>query len=297
MFPIIITIIALVLLVFLIWLAYHQKTLKQRAYLMKEAIRNKDFMFRISTKGLLPGERALQQALNEMGEAMADNIKKNEVEAWERLMRVLTHEIMNATAPISSISQAMLARKDVKGSQMEDGIKAINSTANHLNVFVDSYRKLTQLQKPVMETVQVKDLIAETVALYPEIEWNTDDVIDCDIYTDSSMLRQVLINLIKNAVEAKAVKMAIETKSIESADGNRNLAICISNNGSPIPPDVASTIFVPFFTTKSSGTGIGLSLSRQLMARLGGSIELLDNSRTSYITTFRLQLPKILSQK
>ena len=81
MFPIIITIIAFVLLVFLIWLAYHQKTLKQRAYLMKEAIRNKDFMFRISTKGLLPGERALQQALNEMGEAMADNIKKNEVAA------------------------------------------------------------------------------------------------------------------------------------------------------------------------------------------------------------------------
>ncbi|MBR6592231.1 MAG: HAMP domain-containing histidine kinase [Prevotella sp.] len=291
MYPIIIIIIAILLIVFLIWLAYHQKTLKQRAYLMKEAIRNKDFMFRISTKGLLPGERALQQALNEMGETMADNIKKNEVEAWERLMRVLTHEIMNATAPISSISQAMLSRDDVRNTPLEDGIRAINATANHLNVFVDSYRKLTQLQNPVMETVAVKDMVAEIIALYPEIAWDTNDVVECDIYTDSSMLRQVLINLIKNAVEAKADKMAIEAKCIESADGNRHLAICVSNNGTPIPPEVASTIFVPFFTTKSSGTGIGLSLSRQLMSKLGGSIELLDYSRTSYITTFRLQLP------
>lgn len=287
----IIIVLATILILFVVWLAFHQKSLKQRAYLMKEAINNKDFTFRLSPKGLLPGERAMQQALNELGETIQTNMSQNEVKSWERLMRVLTHEIMNATAPISSISQSMLGRNDVKGTALEEGIKAINTTANHLNAFVDSYRKLTQLQKPVFEKFSFSDFANQLTALYPTVVWKNPEFKNDIIYTDPSMLRQVLINITKNAIEANATAMSVEMEHVAVSDKRHFVDIYISNNGAPIPPEAAPALFVPFFTTKRTGSGIGLSLCRQIMAQLGGEIDLQDIPRTSYITTFRLRLP------
>ena len=291
MYAKIITIAALILLAIVIWLIIHQKTLKQRAYLMKEAILNRDFTFRLSSKGLLPGEKAMQQSLNELGEAFMAERNRNEMKSWERLIRVLTHEIMNATTPITSISQAMLKRDDVKDSALEDGIRAINAAGNHLNTFVDSYRKLSQLQAPVLKSTFLSEFITETTSLYPEIKWETTCNCNDTIFTDPIMLKQVFINIIKNALEANAGRMAIDIEEAEGTDNNQLINIYISNNGTPIPADSLSTIFVPFFTTKRSGSGIGLSLCQQIMTRLNGDIMLCDSPKNSYTTTFKLSMP------
>ena len=106
-------IIGVLLVAAVVWFIRHQRSLRMRAYLMEEAMRNHDFTFRLPTNGMLPGERAMQETLNHLGETIRQQISQNEVESWERLTRVLTHEIMNATAPIASISQSMLGRDDV----------------------------------------------------------------------------------------------------------------------------------------------------------------------------------------
>lgn len=291
MYAKIVTITALILLAIVIWLILHQRTLKQRAYLMKEAILNRDFTFRLSNKGLLPGEKAMQQSLNELGEAFMAERNRNEVRSWERLIRVLTHEIMNATTPITSISQAMLKRNDVKDSPLEDGIRAINAAGNHLNTFVDSYRKLSQLQAPVLKSTSLAEFLKETTSLYPEIKWETTCNCKDTIFTDPIMLRQVFINITKNALEANANRMAINIEEIGRTDNDQLINIYISNDGTPIPADTLSTIFVPFFTTKHSGTGIGLSLCQQIMTRLNGDIMLCDSPKNSYTTTFKLSMP------
>ena len=128
------------------WFIRHQQKLRLRAHLMQEAIRNKDFTFRMSTDGMIFGERAMQETLNQLGETIRQQVNQSEVESWERLTRVLTHEMMNATAPITSISQSLLNRPDVKGTPLEDGIQAIYDTSRHLSDFVISYRKMSELE-------------------------------------------------------------------------------------------------------------------------------------------------------
>ena len=269
----------------LVWVWRHQRSLKVRAHLMQEAIRNRDFTFRLPVNGLLPGERAMQETLNQLGETIRQQVSQNEVESWERLTRVLTHEIMNATAPVSSISQSLLSRPDVKGTPLEEGIHAIFTTSQHLNTFVDSYRKLSQLQQPALEDVRLSTLICDIQQLFPDVTWDcavADDVIVC---ADPNMLRQILINLVKNAIEAGAKRIGIENHGPAPQ-------ILVSNDGQPIPAEARKSIFVPFFTTKRTGSGIGLSLSRRMMIQQGGSLSLLDQPQSGYHTTFSLEFQK-----
>ena len=266
----------------IVWFVRHQRSLKVRAYLMQEAIRNRDFTFRLPTDGLLPGERVMQETLNQLGETIRQQVNQNEVESWERLTRVLTHEIMNATAPVSSISQSLLSRPDVKGTPLEEGIRAIFTTSQHLSTFVDSYRKLSQLQQPALEDVRLSALIHDLQQLFPAITWQCSVADDFIVSADTNMLRQILINLVKNAIEAGAQRICIENQ------GDRPM-ILISNDGQPIPAEARKSIFVPFFTTKRTGSGIGLSLSRRMMIQQGGSLGLLDQPQSSYHTTFSLE--------
>ena len=261
----------------------HQRNLKSRAFLMQEAIRNGDYSFRLSTKGLLFGERALQQALNDMENDIGRLVAQHEVESWQRLTRVLTHEIMNATAPISSICQAYLSNPDIQGSSYEEGIRAIRDTSKSLTSFVDSYRKLTQLQNPVIENIPLKDFVEGIKPLYPQIEWHIHIPEDATWSADKNMLRQVFINLIKNAIEAHATDIDVRISP------NERSILLFSNNGEPIPADVAREIFIPFFTTKSSGTGIGLSLSRQMLMMQNIELGLSDTSISGYHVTFYLE--------
>ena len=295
---IILIIIAIALVLYLLW--HHQHTLKVRAYLMTESIRNRDFSFRLSTKGLLFGERAMQQSLNDMGEEVRQLVNHSEVESWEKLTRVLTHEIMNSTAPIASISSSLLNRDDVVGTPLEEGIRAIHSTAARLNTFVVNYRKMSQLQKPEPQDFDLTPFLKNLTSLYPELEWEIDMPSTCTAHTDAALLHQVLINMVKNALEAGAKKMGLKVEridtsyhhqsyQIETSNANR-VSITISNDGKPIPPNVRSSIFIPFFTTKATGSGIGLSLSRQIIIKQGGSLELLDTPMPTYHTSFCIQI-------
>ena len=295
---IILIIIAIALVFYLLW--HHQHTLKVRAYLMTESIRNRDFSFRLSTKGLLFGERAMQQSLNDMGEEVRQLVNHSEVESWEKLTRVLTHEIMNSTAPIASISSSLLNRNDVVGTPLEEGIRAIHSTAARLNTFVVNYRKMSQLQKPEPQDFDLTPFLKNLTSLYPELEWEIDMPSTCTAHTDAALLHQVLINMVKNALEAGAKKMGLKVERIESSYHHQSyqietsnasrVSITISNDGKPIPPDVRSSIFIPFFTTKATGSGIGLSLSRQIIIKQGGSLELLDTPMPTYHTSFCIQI-------
>ena len=260
---------------------HRQRSLQMRAHLMQEAIRNRDFTFRLPTKGLLPGERAMQETLNQLGSIIHHQVSQNEVESWERLTRVLTHEIMNAMAPVSSISQSLLRRDDVVGTPLEEGIRAIHSTSHHLTNFVDTYRKLSQLQQPVMGIVSLASLVKEVVALYPALQWDctVDDGIT--VSADPNMLRHILVNLTKNAVEANAKCMGIEATA-------EPVRLYVSNDGCSIPAEAQRNIFVPFFTTKRTGNGIGLSLSRRMMLQQGGMLELADAPHHGFHTTFVL---------
>lgn len=268
------------------WLVRHQRSLKLRAHLMQEAIRNRDFTFRLPTDGLLPGERAMQQALNQLGETVRQQVNQNEVEAWERLTRVLTHEMMNATAPITSISQSMLSRPDVKGTALEPGIQAIYDTSRHLSEFVSTYRKMSQrqragggaagiLEKPELADVALRPLMDDVCQAYPELTWEVDIPGDTTVRADAGMLRQVLMNLAKNAAEAKARRMVVQqVEDAPLAEGQ--VALYVGNDGLPIPAENRQSLFVPFFTTKRHGSGIGLSLSRRMMVQQGGMLDLAE---------------------
>ncbi|MBR5775747.1 MAG: sensor histidine kinase, partial [Bacteroidaceae bacterium] len=237
----------------------HQCLLRDRAYLMREAVRNCDFSFRLPVKGLFFGERAMQQALNDMSLDIKALEARKEVESWQRLTRVLTHEIMNAATPICSISQAYLSDPSIKGTPYEEGIIAIHQTGMGMTAFVENYRKLTDLQEAELEEVDLQQTLEILRALYPDVVWHISTNGQLRFKADRGMMLQVLSNLAKNACEAGARDIDIRWDN----------ALLISNNGAPIPPDVAREIFVPFFTTKQTGSGIGRALARLMMHKQG----------------------------
>lgn len=285
-------IIGVSIVVLVWWFVHHQLKLRLRAHLMQEAIRNQDFTFRLPTDGMLPGERAMQETLNLLGDTIRQQVSKNEVESWERLTRVLTHEMMNATAPITSISQSMLHRTDVKGTPLEDGIQAIHDTSRHLNDFVANYRKMSELEKPVLANVQLRQMLDNISRAYPQLSWKISVSADTIVSADAGMLRQVLINLVKNAVEAQAQKMVIATINETETSYNQPIILYVGNNGMPIPAENRQSLFVPFFTTKRSGSGIGLSLSRRMMIQQGGMLDLAEKPYEGCRAGFILSLTK-----
>ena len=291
----IIIIIGVILVGFAVWFWRHQRSLRERAHLMQEAIRNRDFTFRMPTHGLLPGERAMQETLNQLGETIRQQVNQNEVESWERLTRVLTHEMMNATAPITSISQSMLNRSDVKDTPLENGIKAIYETSRHLSDFVVNYRKMSELEKPVLADVRLHAVINEISKAYPQLTWEVSVPADQVVRADIGMLRQVLMNLVKNAIEANATKMVVENQGDKSRDSVQShgpvpLILYIGNDGLPIPAENRQSLFVPFFTTKRNGSGIGLSLSRRMMIQQGGMLDLAETPLQGCHAAFILSL-------
>lgn len=278
----IIILLVLIIVMLLIWQWRHQRLLSLRVRLMREAIRNRDFTFRLPANRMFHGERDLQAALNEMSGEINRLLARSEVESWQRLTRVLTHEIMNAVAPISSITQAYISSPLVKETPLEEGMQAIRDTSINLQTFVDSYRKLTQLQAPHIEEVSIDGLIRSLRTLYPSIVWhvnvgNSQEIVSAD----SGMLRQVMVNLTKNAIEAGAHNIDLRL----DYDDTRTLLL-VSNDAPHIPPKEAREIFVPFFTTKPSGTGIGLPLSRQMMLAQEGDLWLAETPVAGFHTTF-----------
>ena len=257
----------------------HQCRLRDRAHLMREAIYNRDFTFHLPTRGLLFGERALQETLNDLGQVVNQLVAQNEVESWQRLTRVLTHEIMNVTTPIQSITQAYLSHPMIKGTPYEEGIRVIHDTSAGLAIFVSNYRKLTQLEEPQPTAVNLRTFASELQTLYPDLVWHISIPASVTLRTDKHLLRQALINLIKNAIEAGAHTMSFDW---------HNRLLHISNDGAPIPAEIRRDIFIPLYSTKPTGSGIGLALSRQIITMQGGTLSLADKAKSGYHTTFLL---------
>ena len=284
----------LLLLILIILFIRHQRLLSLRARLMREALRNHDFTFRLPTTLLFPGERDLQNTLNEMGSEINRLLARSEVESWRRLTRVLTHEIMNSVAPIQSITQAYIASPMVKGTPLEEGMKAIYDTSLSLATFVDSYRKLTQLQPADIQHVDLQQIATSIPALYPDIQWHISLNNPTSAKTDLGMLRQVMTNIIKNAIEAEAHSVDIRLAQCSANDNlqeeDTTLQLLVSNDGQAIAAEVAREIFIPFFTTKKKGQGIGLAIARQMMMACGGNLWLADTPVAGYHTTFVVEV-------
>ncbi len=221
-----------------------------------------------------------------------NELDEKELDSWIKLTRVLTHEIMNSMAPISSISDTFMQREDVKDSEIYDGIRAIHETSTGLISFVDSYRKFSALQQPqpepfyvqeIMKQVSSLNIVPEHINLNIQVEPN-----DLMLYADSNLIRQLLINLLKNAVQAIGNHQG-RILAHAYADKNEHVFINVSNNGPAISSELARQIFVPFFTTKQDGSGIGLSLARQIMKLSGGTITLLKTGTNNWPVTFQLE--------
>lgn len=219
-----------------------------------------------------------------------------ETESWDRLIRVLTHEIMNNLSPISSISETLYALSSEPGNhdkEISDGLRTINATSKGLMSFVEAYRKVTRIPEPVKKICNVTELIERDITLVsPEISaagvkcsFVSEDR-DILIHADENMISQVIVNLLRNAVQSFDMEEPPADKKIDircRMDKSENVIIEIADNGKPIPPESVEQIFVPFFTTKKKGTGIGLSLARQIMLRHNGSIRLVRSNASSTV--------------
>lgn len=267
---------------FLIWLAiaihlYRLQMMQVRMMRhLAESLRYDDMMlsFRSPYKN-----RSMEEMVDELSEAMKNFrtriLERNEMEAWQKLIRVLTHEIMNSITPIISLSETLSEREvsEKNYSVMRQGMQTIHRRSKGLLEFVENYRKLTRLPAPVRRPVSVRELLQDLQKLFPETYIHIEfPETDRTLQIDRAQIEQVLINLLKNAKEACGKKASPRIEVKMQPVFSWQCLITVSDNGDGILPEVQDKIFVPFFTTKPSGSGIGLSLCKQIMNRHGGNI-------------------------
>ena len=222
---------------------------------------------------------------------ISNEIAENEQESWSKLIRVLTHEIMNTVTPIASLSETLLRFDSVDG-EVRNGLSTIAQSSRGLIKFVETYRNLTRVAMPSKKAFYFRELAERVINLTREqviisgakctyIE-KSEDVL---LYADEGQITQILINLVKNAVQAEAKNIGI-TAEINLSE---HIIINVTNDGIPISKESQEEIFVPFYTTKQEGTGIGLSLSRQIMRLHNGSLKLTksDEKGTVFTLIFR----------
>ena len=238
---------------------------------------------------------------------VSHELSNQEVDSWIKLIRVLTHEIMNTITPVTSLSETLLTRV-TEDKDLKQGLETIHKTGTELLAFVNNYRRFTHVPQPQPALFYVEPFLERMALLCNhevEIEVSPKDLL---VYADESLLSHVVTNLLKNAVEAFKEKEREDKQECRSADlqsaankkafirlkayanAQESIIIDVSNNAGLIPEDVASHIFIPFFTTKPEGSGIGLSLSRQIMRVSGGSLSL-HQDKVQGITTFRIIIP------
>lgn len=233
-------------------------------------------------------------AINDINSELDDK----EIDSWIRLTRVLTHEIMNSVTPITSLSETLLSIHGDANKEIRNGLEVISTTGKSLIAFVESYRKFTHIPTPVPSLFYVKKLADRMLQLalhqkeYPHITISTDvQPENLIVHADENLISQVLLNIMKNAMQAIGQEKPDGEIRIKAyCNESETIFIEISNNGPIILPEEIEHIFIPFFTTKEDGSGIGLSISRQIMRLSGGSISL-NSSPITGDTTFRLEFP------
>ena len=218
-------------------------------------------------------------------------MENNESESWTRLIRVLTHEIMNTVTPIASLSSALSQNLDAYDTEdVRSALGTISSSSEGLISFVQSYRSLTHIAAPIRKAFYFRDLVNDSVTI-AQANWPSARVSyhelseDIILYADYGQISQVMNNLIKNAVQAGASDIDITA----SIDKRERTVINVANNGEPISETGREQIFVPFYTTKGvSGTGVGLSLCRQIIRLNGGTINLTSSTHEATVFTIVL---------
>ena len=237
---------------------------------------------------------------------VSHELSNQEVDSWIKLIRVLTHEIMNTITPVTSLSETLLKElnnekqnaaepQPAEQAKLKQGLETIHKTGTELLAFVNNYRRFTHVPQPQPALFYVEPFLERMAMLCNhevEIEVTPKDLL---AYADESLISHVVTNLLKNAVEAfNGLQSEPATKASICLHAYTNeqeaIIIDVSNNAGLIPDDVASHIFIPFFTTKPEGSGIGLSLSRQIMRVSGGSLSL-HQDKAQGITTFRIVIP------
>ena len=281
--------VAVVIQIVLTALYVHESDRRKLEYML-DAFEDNEYNFRFKDNS------RFNKTLNRVKWLVERRRQQDEQESWTKLIRVLTHEIMNTVSPIASLSEALSHYANVPEADREMDIKAgletIASSSKDLISFVESYRELAGVARPIPKALMLDQLVNKVIELtreqcleegvlctyYPK----TDDIL---IYADESQISRILINLIKNAIQAKATHIHISAE----IDSNEQTLIHVYNDGVPISPESQEQIFIPFFTTKQEGSGIGLSLSRQIMRAHNGTIDLTrsDDQGTEFTLTFK----------
>ena len=265
-----------------------RKDIKKVAYMM-DALEDGELNFRFQDKN------KFNRTLNRIRTIFEKQRQAHEQDSWTKLIRVLTHEIMNTVSPIASLSDALSKSMDEDGNSELDvktGLETISDSSKNLIKFVETYRQLSGVARPLRKAVDLQELMDQVISLNSEYAASCGatcvyrpEEADLMIYADEGQISQILINLIKNALQAGAKHIDISAKMGKEDD----VIIQVANDGAPIPVSAQEQIFVPFYTTKKEGSGIGLSLARQIMRQHNGSIDLIqsDENQTIFQMIFR----------
>ena len=265
-----------------------QKDIRKVAYMM-DALEDGELNFRFQEKN------KFNRTLNRIRTIFEKQRQAHEQDSWTKLIRVLTHEIMNTVSPIASLSDAMAKSVDENGHSELDikaGLETISDSSKNLIGFVQTYRQLSGVAKPIRKALDLRELMDNVIGLNSEFAASCGATCkyrpeedDLMIYADEGQISQILINLIKNALQAGAKHIDITARMGKEDD----VIIQVANDGDPIPVSAQEQIFIPFYTTKKEGSGIGLSISRQIMRNHNGSIDLLrsEEDQTVFQLIFR----------
>ena len=265
-----------------------RKDIRKVAYMM-DALEDGELNFRFQDKN------KFNRTLNRIRTIFEKQRQAHEQDSWTKLIRVLTHEIMNTVSPIASLSDAMAKSVDENGHSELDikaGLETISDSSKNLIGFVQTYRQLSGVAKPIRKALDLQELMDSVIGLNREYaascgatcEYRPEEE-DLMVYADEGQISQILINLIKNALQAGARHIDISARMGKDDE----VVIDVANDGEPIPVSAQEQIFIPFYTTKKEGSGIGLSISRQIMRNHNGTIELLrsDVNQTVFELRFR----------
>ena len=264
------------------------KDIRKVAYMM-DALEDGELNFRFQDKN------RFNRTLNRIRTIFERQRQAHEQDSWTRLIRVLTHEIMNTVSPIASLSDAMAKSVDSEGRSELDikaGLETISDSSKNLISFVQTYRQLSGIAKPVRKALSLQELMDKVISLNSEFIASCGAVCtyspkenDLMIYADEGQISQIFINLVKNALQAGAKRIGISAWMGQDDE----VVIRMENDGEPIPVSAREQIFIPFYTTKKEGSGIGLSISRQIMRNHNGSIDLVrsDSGGTVFELIFR----------
>ena len=265
-----------------------RKDIKKVAYMM-DALEDGELNFRFQDKN------KFNRTLNRIRTIFEKQRQAHEQDSWTKLIRVLTHEIMNTVSPIASLSDALAKSMDENGHSeldVKSGLDTISDSSKNLIKFVETYRQLSGVARPLRRAVDLQELMDQVISLNSEYAASCGATCiyrpeepDLMIYADEGQISQILINLIKNALQAGAKHIDISARMGKEDD----VIIQVANDGAPIPVSAQEQIFVPFYTTKKEGSGIGLSLARQIMRKHNGTIDLVrsDVNQTVFQLIFR----------